>query len=1008
MLYAPDFPDSRERLGDGGPGVEAGRPIDSPNLTGQGAGEAKDLESGRAIGDGGGAPLSTAETGAGWTFSGLRAGLKTIAARVARVVRPTPVTARFGALERESDPDDGPGATARPAIFRGLGGKSARRVVAELINWYKTRQGDLPEEPPEYAHQAKTAQDFKTLIYKYCDPQGGGDISVPCPKVPFRTFSRDAFWDQIALSRLRFQGSKGTYAVCRAAGQRRSRHKDGERGRRVLVLHVPEPSCGRAMGGGGDDPGGYDERHAARQATFNDNADGVFERGRRVHLRALAEAGVPEDEMERLRKGYALVLKWWPKQYHGKHYGGALEHPEKLQSEHERMLARGFVEGPLMYVPWIVQSLGGVWKMDKEKWRTIVDATSSGVNPACVPLECQYDMLSDAVKGMRPGCRLSSFDLTDAFLNWPYDQTCSDLMGYRDTKGEYFRYRFLGFGGAQSPAVQQRWAARLKDILNRTGLKYCTGRAADYSTFECVMAYMDDFCCVHTGVCDADDAEQYASVLRVLAELGLEDKASKRQPPSLRLEILGFLVDTVGQTVTVTRARCERLLSEIDAFLADSGADVGRRDLASLVGQLQWVAQIAQGGQLHLRQCYRARDDFVTEVGPSMREQWGRGVRVRRTAGLRSDLVWWRSELPRLEGKKMYLTNLAVANGFWRGTIDETDEQLDAADGLSGEDVVVYTTDASGYAGGAWVYLKRAAWMFDEELRAPKKSSNYRELLTAVLALERWGPEHAGRRILIRTDNMTTASVLNKGDTRWATLEGLAHRLAAVVKKYDLDVSGRHIPGLKNGLADALSRRRFKADAGDWQFDPHEFRRAAGWLLARRGRGFDVDACADPTGQNAHCERFWSAVDSCLAHSMAGMHVWCNADWELLWDVLGHFRAGASERPFDTAGVFVIPEKTRAPWWRKLKGFRVLARYPAGTQLFTRPVGVLTGQREVVRPAKWPVLLVWWEPASREPARAGADGVSPGAGAGRLGADRLLRLQLSGDGALDAERLHHL
>ncbi len=147
------------------------------------------------------------------------------------------------------------------------------------------------------------------------------------------------------------------------------------------------------------------------------------------------------------------------------------------------------------------------------------------------------------------------------------------------------------------------------------------------------MAYMDDFCCVHHGLTQEESYEQYASVLRVLEDLGLEDKASKRQPPALRLEILGFLVDTVGQTVTVTSARCERLMAEIDAFLADSGADVGRRDLASLVGQLQWVAQIAQGGQLHLRQCYRARDDFGTEVGPSMREQWGRGVRVRRTAG---------------------------------------------------------------------------------------------------------------------------------------------------------------------------------------------------------------------------------------------------------------------------------------------------------------------------------------------------------------------------------------
>ena len=85
----------------------------------------------------------------------------------------------------------------------------------------------------------------------------------------------------------------------------------------------------------------------------------------------------------------------------------------------------------------------------------------------------------------------------------------------------------------------------------------------------------------------------------------------------------------------------------------------------------------------------------------------------------------------------MYLSNMAVANGFWRGIITESDEQLDAAGGVTSEDVAVVTTDASGYAGGAWVELKPAAWQFEKALKAPNKSSNYRELLTATLALER-------------------------------------------------------------------------------------------------------------------------------------------------------------------------------------------------------------------------------------------------------------------------------
>ena len=100
--------------------------------------------------------------------------------------------------------------------------------------------------------------------------------------------------------------------------------------------------------------------------------------------------------------------------------------------------------------------------------------------------------LADAVGGMTPRCLISAFDLTDAFLNWPYDQAHSDLMGYADTKAEYFRYRYLGFGASQSPSIQQRWALITKGILNREGLRYCTGAAADYSTFKVVLAYVDD------------------------------------------------------------------------------------------------------------------------------------------------------------------------------------------------------------------------------------------------------------------------------------------------------------------------------------------------------------------------------------------------------------------------------------------------------------------------------------------------------------------------------------
>ena len=101
----------------------------------------------------------------------------------------------------------------------------------------------------------------------------------------------------------------------------------------------------------------------------------------------------------------------------------------------------------------------------------------------------------------------------------------------------------------------------------------------------------------------------------------------------------------------------------------------------------------------------------------------------------------------------------------------------------------VITTDASGYAGGAWWMERRAAWRFEAAFAAPNCNSNYRELATAILALEEWGPHLRGQRVLIRTDNTTTMSVLNRGDSAHDTLLPLARRAEAAAKKYGFYVA---------------------------------------------------------------------------------------------------------------------------------------------------------------------------------------------------------------------------
>ena len=893
-----------------------------------------------------------------------------------------------------------------PAVLRGGGGRQFERTAREWHEYARRHRrpidrggGGARPEPFD------TASELRTLIYDYVDCEFR-DVSVPVPKCSVApAFGRDALWDRISLSRLRFKHDRRVYV--------RVRRRDG-RARPLLTWAVPPA-------------GPYRDDHASRQASYNDDGP-LHGGGLRVNLEALLRHGAPADEVAKVARGYEVALHTQPRRYHGRNYGGALDHPDKIEEETARMVESGFVEGPLLYTPHIVQGLGGVWKEEKQKWRTIVNGTSSGVNPASLPLGADYDMLADVLGPLRPGMRMSGFDLTDAFLNWPYTQEDSDLWGFQTASG-YYRYRFMAFGGCQSPSVQQRWARIVKSIVNEHGLKHCHGRAADYKTFACTGAYLDDFAMQHAAhLTEAECLEQFESVLTLLRELGLVFKQSKNVYPSTSALYVGFVIDSVAQTVNITEERARALAAEISALrqAAPAGTPVGRRTLAALIGKLQWVVQVVPHGQRLLLELYASRDAFCDESVRTrgLRAQWADGVTVALSAAADTELGDWLKRLAAMPGTPIYLTDLGMPSGFWKGRIPETDEELDREGNLgqSGEDVTVITGDASGRASGGWYLDRRMVHLFPPEECAPVRSSNYRELKTVLLMLQRWGAELRGRRVLVRTDNTTTACAVNRGFAKAEGLAEVAEAIRQLTSELQISLAARHVPGLKNGLADRLSRILHtveEPDRGDRRFRRDEFLR----IQRAAGARFEVDACADVEGHNAHCRQFYSAADSALEHDWAGRLTWCHPDWELLPDLLGHFLREYAREPMTTAGVFVVPVWPGAKWWRRLRGFEVLDVYAEGSSLCTAPISVQTDSvqpgpvpREAAGGSPWLTAVLRYghragaaAGAQRQPLPGGRGRPAPGGRAAVAGDELGVRQPvLSGDGAADEGLLRGL
>ena len=261
------------------------------------------------------------------------------------------------------------------------------------------------------------------------------DISVPIPGIPFFKHARDAFWDRVALHRLRFKHDKRWYLRVKAAGEERP----------ILQLHVPPRGLTKEE----------QAAHARLQACADDDLYGVLGRGRRINVETLREYGFSEDMIREGHEGVKMEFIYTPQQYRGRNYGGALEYPDKLQAEFERLHARGWIEGPLLYAPFIVNGLGGVWKEEKEKWRTVLNARSSGLNAATEEVAAKLDSLHDVLRLSQPNQLMSGIDLADAFLAHPYSSEFCDWWGMQDANGDFWRYRFLAFGGKASPGVQQ-------------------------------------------------------------------------------------------------------------------------------------------------------------------------------------------------------------------------------------------------------------------------------------------------------------------------------------------------------------------------------------------------------------------------------------------------------------------------------------------------------------------------------------------------------------------------
>ena len=442
----------------------------------------------------------------------------------------------------------------------------------------------------------------------------------------------------------------------------------------------------------------------------------------------------------------------------------AREHPQVVRENIATECAEGRILGPLV-ASWAdtiyVSRFGVIPKGTTGKWRLILDLSSpsdGSVNDGidknlCGLTYATVDQAVDIVLKLGRGALLAKIDIMHAYRLIPVHPDDHWLLGMH-FEGATFMDTVLPFGLRSAPKLFNAIADSLEWICRSRGVSH-------------IMHYLDDFLVL--GAPYAPECANNLAVLRaVFDELGVPLAEHKTAGPTATLVFLGVSVDSVSLMLRLPEDKLSELRGIIQTWLGRKVTTV--RELQSLVGKLENACKVVRPGRSFLRRMIELLGGVKAKRRP-----------IRLNASFRSDLLWWHCFL-----------------ASWNGVAACRSSELERPE------VTVYC-DASGAVGCAawwdegWLQYK---WT-PELISAPIMP---KETLPIILACAVWGGTWKHKLVRVYCNNEGAVASLNSGRSREPWAMHLIRCLFFIKAIYSLELQVLHIQGVRNVLADALSR----------------------------------------------------------------------------------------------------------------------------------------------------------------------------------------------------------
>ena len=283
------------------------------------------------------------------------------------------------------------------------------------------------------------------------------------------------------------------------------------------------------------------------------------------------------------------------------------------------------------------------------------------------------------------------------------------------------------------------------------------------------MYYLDDFIIVSPP--NSPQCYESLQILnRVCNELGVPIADHKRDGPTTRIVYLGIEIDTVASQLRLPPEKLERLRTLLRQWSYRKACP--RKDLESLIGQLNHACKVVRAGRSFLRRMI----DLLHSVRGTSRDH----TLIRLNAGFHADLAWWQTFIVSWNGVSFLPTPALLPT-------------------------LVMASDASGNWGcGAW---HKAMWFqIQWDTQTVDLPITVKELIPIVVAGVVWGPSWSGHRIHCHCDNQAVVACLRSRDSKHKGLMHLLRTLVFVEARFNFHFYPLYINTHVNHLADDQSR----------------------------------------------------------------------------------------------------------------------------------------------------------------------------------------------------------